>query len=135
MISAHIRSEKQGRTQLYIFIFIFFAKQSKLVAVIHAYTLVTRSDPDRNTKLGFGWCTVSRNRKGRPRGGRTRRCSSPAKGPEKTWAPGLGGSDGRPGVATAHERARERESALGPGAVVDEEKQVAAYRQRQLGSV
>jgi hypothetical protein len=30
---------------------------------------------------------------------------------------------------------RERARALGPGAVVDEEKQVAAYRQRQLGSV
>jgi hypothetical protein len=28
-----------------------------------------------------------------------------------------------------------RASALGPGAVMDEEKQVAAYRQRQLGSV
>jgi len=41
-----------------------FAKQSKLVATIHAYTLVIRSDPNTNSNLGFG-CTVSHNRKGR----------------------------------------------------------------------
>lgn len=35
--------------------------------MIHAYRLVIRSDPDTNSKLGFG-CSVS-HMKGRPRDG------------------------------------------------------------------
>jgi hypothetical protein len=56
---------------------IFFAKQSELLCTIHAYTLVTGSDPNTNGKVGFG-CSVSHSRKGRqgmgvPGGARRRR--------------------------------------------------------------
>jgi len=95
--------------------------------------LVIRPDPNTNSKLGFG-CSVSHTgtRKGRPKGGRTWWCSSPAKSPKKagratsvglqrpgpeedlangpmgTWAAG----SGRPVVA-AGEGEIERERALG----------------------
>jgi hypothetical protein len=82
-----------------------FAKQSKLVGKIHAYTLVTRSDPKTDSGLGFG-CSVSHIRKGRPRGGRTWWCSSPAKGPKMAWAPGLGRLRRSP--SRRQERQRER---------------------------
>ena len=42
---------------------IIFAKQTKLVGTIQAYTRVTGSDPNANGKVGFG-CSVSHSRKG-----------------------------------------------------------------------
>ena len=38
------------RTHLHL---IIFAKQSKLVGTMHAYTLVIESDPNTNGKVGF----------------------------------------------------------------------------------
>ena len=46
---------------------IVFAKQSKLVDIIHEYKLVIRSDPNTDSKLGSE-CSVLHSRKGRPKG-------------------------------------------------------------------
>jgi len=90
-----------------------FAKQSKVVGIIQASTLVTRSDPTTDTKKLRIGSSVPHSRKGSQRGGRTWWCSSPAKGPKKTLvAPGVGQRRlvGRP-VAAEIEGERERENA------------------------
>ena len=94
-----------------------FAKQSKVVGIIQASTLVTRSDPTTDTKKLRIGSSVPHSRKGSQRGGRTWWCSSPAKGPKKTLvAPGVGQRRlvGRP-VAAEIEGERERECARWAG--------------------
>jgi len=78
---------------------IIFAQQSKLVGIIHAYTLVSRSDPNTNSKLGFG-CSVAHIRKGRPESGRTWWCSSRLRGRRRP---------GRRAAATAAQSVSTRE--------------------------
>ena len=81
-----------------------FAKELKLVGIIHAYALVIRSDPSTNSKLGFG-CSVSHSGKGRQGadvpGGARRRRRAPRRPGHLAW----GSSAGRRVVAKREERA------------------------------